>query len=102
MHEAQHRGSRWTRLFRRAGAQGVWGAHGLLGQVAPQLGFSVETHSDCQRHLGLSHPVRTMVEDVFTWDPLWAGSVITRGGDSTPGGSSSGADGEMSGPLQSR
>ena len=102
MHEAQHRGSKWTRLFRRVGAQGIWGAHGLFGQVVPQLGFSVETHSDCQRHLGLSHPVRTTVEDVFTWDPLWAGSVITRGGDFTPGGSSSGAVGEMSGPLQCR
>lgn len=68
------------------GAQGVWGARGLFGQVVPQLEFSVETHSDCQKHLRLSHPVRTTVEDVFTRDLLWAGSVITTGGDFTPGG----------------
>ena len=65
----------------------------------PQLGIPVETHSGCQGHLGLSHPLRTTVEDVFTWDSLWAGSVLARGGDFTPGVSSSGADGEMSGPC---
>lgn len=88
-----------TRLFRRVRAQGVQEAHGLFRQVVPQLWISVETHSQCQGHLGLSHPLRTTVEDVFTRDSLWAGSVLTRGGDFTPGGSSSGANGEMSGPC---